>query len=312
MFAGEGDPFRTNRRFHCCRPTPRRPAVDGVRLGHPLRSRPDERPGRLRQGRHLSGVSVDDLNDMKLPQDDGFDLDRPGPLIGVDDDHPVPAPTILAFWPSTRSSTRRRSAFVPGRVGPADAEAEEIRVRDAGRTSAARCRPTSSKEDQGRTPASSPPSSACGDDGRHPAVVHRKGVRNSIRCRSPAITSPRPGRTRSASPLSRSPTVSPTSSTYLGRGMDIDDFAPNLSFFFSNGMDPSTPVIGRVARRIWAGDEGKYGQRRSWKLKYHVQTSGRFAARPGDGVQRHPHHAAGAHRITTTQQPPTPTFLTRP
>jgi methylmalonyl-CoA mutase len=64
---------------------------------------------------------------------------------------------------------------------------------------------------------------------------------------------------------------------YLARGMDINDFAPNLSFFFSNGMDPEYSVIGRVARRIWAvAMRDKYGaNERSQKLKYHVQTSGR-------------------------------------
>jgi len=65
--------------------------------------------------------------------------------------------------------------------------------------------------------------------------------------------------------------------TYLARGMDIDDFAPNLSFFFSNGMDPEYTVIGRVARRIWArAMRERYGaSSRSQMLKYHVQTSGR-------------------------------------
>lgn len=64
---------------------------------------------------------------------------------------------------------------------------------------------------------------------------------------------------------------------YLSRGMAIDDFAPNLSFFFSNGMDPEYSVIGRVARRIWAkAIKHKYnGNSRSQKLKYHIQTSGR-------------------------------------
>ncbi|MFP3470978.1 methylmalonyl-CoA mutase family protein, partial [Micrococcus sp. SIMBA_144] len=64
---------------------------------------------------------------------------------------------------------------------------------------------------------------------------------------------------------------------YLSRGMDIDKFAPNLSFFFSNGLDPEYTVIGRVARRIWATVmREKYGANaRSQKLKYHVQTSGR-------------------------------------
>jgi methylmalonyl-CoA mutase len=64
---------------------------------------------------------------------------------------------------------------------------------------------------------------------------------------------------------------------YLSRGMNIDDFAPNLSFFFSNGLDPEYTVIGRVARRIWAAVmKNKYnGNERSQKLKYHIQTSGR-------------------------------------
>ena len=64
---------------------------------------------------------------------------------------------------------------------------------------------------------------------------------------------------------------------YLSRGMDIDDFAPNLSFFFSNGMDPEYSVIGRVARRVWSiAMREKYGaNERSQKLKYHIQTSGR-------------------------------------
>ena len=64
---------------------------------------------------------------------------------------------------------------------------------------------------------------------------------------------------------------------YLARGMDIDEFAPNLSFFFSNGLDPEYTVIGRVARRIWAvAMAHRYGANsRSQKLKYHVQTSGR-------------------------------------
>src|SRR5206468_8594764 len=64
---------------------------------------------------------------------------------------------------------------------------------------------------------------------------------------------------------------------YLARGMRIDEFAPNLSFFFSNGMDAEYTVLGRVARRIWAvAMRERYGAgERSQKLKYHVQTSGR-------------------------------------
>ena len=66
--------------------------------------------------------------------------------------------------------------------------------------------------------------------------------------------------------------------------MHVDDFAPNLSFFFSNGMDPEYTVLGRVARRIWAvAMRDRYGaNERSQKLKYHVQTSRPLAARAGD------------------------------
>ena len=97
--------------------------------------------------------------------------------------------------------------------------------------------------------------------------------------------------------------------------MDIDDFAPNLSFFFSNGMDPEYTVIGRVARRIWAvAMRDRYGaNERSQKLKYHVQTSGRSLHAQEMAVQRHPHHAAGALRAsTTTPTACTPTPTTRP
>jgi methylmalonyl-CoA mutase cobalamin-binding domain/chain len=93
---------------------------------------------------------------------------------------------------------------------------------------------------------------------------------------------------------------------YLARGMHIDDFAPNLSFFFSNGMDPEYTVMGRVARRIWAvAMKEKYGaNERSQKLKYHIQTSGRSLHAQEIAVQRHPHHAASADRhLRQLQQP---------
>jgi hypothetical protein len=83
---------------------------------------------------------------------------------------------------------------------------------------------------------------------------------------------------------------------YLARGMHIDDFAPNLSFFFSYGMDPEYTVIGRVARRIWAvAMKKRYGaNERSPEAQVPFADVGPFAARAGDLVQRHPHHAAGA------------------
>ena len=93
---------------------------------------------------------------------------------------------------------------------------------------------------------------------------------------------------------------------YLARGMAVDDFAPNLSFFFSNGMDPEYTVIGRVARRIWAiAMRDRYGaDERSQRAQVPRPDLGTLAARPGDGIQRHPHHAAGPLRhLRQCQQP---------
>ena len=94
--------------------------------------------------------------------------------------------------------------------------------------------------------------------------------------------------------------------SYLARGMNIDDFAPNLSFFFSNGMDPEYTVIGRVARRIWAvAMRDRYGANDAVAEAQVPRADLRpVAARPGDGLQRHPHHAAGALRdLRQLQQP---------
>ncbi len=93
---------------------------------------------------------------------------------------------------------------------------------------------------------------------------------------------------------------------YLARGMKIDDFAPNLSFFFSNGMDPEYTVIGRVARRIWArAMRERYGADRAQPDDEVPHPDQRpLAARAGDPVQRHPHHAAGAVRAVRQLQQP--------
>ena len=89
---------------------------------------------------------------------------------------------------------------------------------------------------------------------------------------------------------------------YLARGMAVDDFAPNFSFFFSNGLDAEYSVIGRVARRIWAiAMRERYGASRAQpEAQVPRADLGPLAARAGDGVQRHPHHAAGAARARRT------------
>ena len=94
--------------------------------------------------------------------------------------------------------------------------------------------------------------------------------------------------------------------SYLARGMDIDDFAPNLSFFFSNGMDAEYTVIGRVARRIWAVAHARALRRQRAQPEAQVPRADLrpVAARPGDGLQRHPHHAAGALRALRQRELP--------
>ena len=101
---------------------------------------------------------------------------------------------------------------------------------------------------------------------------------------------------------------------YLARGMKIDDFAPNLSFFFSNGMDPEYTVIGRVARRIWAvAMRDRYGaNERSQKLKYHVQTSGRSLHAQEMASTTSAPRCRRCARSTTTATACTPTPTTRP
>ena len=93
---------------------------------------------------------------------------------------------------------------------------------------------------------------------------------------------------------------------YLARGMKIDDFAPNLSFFFSNGMDPEYAVIGRVARRIWARAMRDLYTARAAQPDAEVPHPdvGPHAARARDPVQRHPHDAAGAVRAVRQLQQP--------
>jgi methylmalonyl-CoA mutase len=94
--------------------------------------------------------------------------------------------------------------------------------------------------------------------------------------------------------------------SYLARGMHIDDFAPNLSFFFSNGMDPEYTVIGRVARRIWAiaMKERYAANRTSAEAQVPRSDIGTVAARPGDVLQRHPDDSAGAVRHLRQRQQP--------
>lgn len=273
MFAGEGDPFRTNRRFKLLsegQPATRlSTAFDSVTL---YGRDPDERPdvyGKV----GTSGVSIATLDDMKALYD-GFDLSSPTTSVSMTINGP--APTILAFFLNTAiDQGLDRFREEEGRE-PTGAEAAEIRARVLS-TVRGTVQADILKEDQGQNTCifSTEFSLRMMGDIQEWFIANR--VRNFYSVSISGYHIAEAG----ANPISQLAFTLANGFTYvesyLARGMDVDDFAPNLSFFFSNGMDPEYSVLGRVARRIWAvAMRDRYGaNERSQKLKYHVQTSGR-------------------------------------
>jgi len=273
MFAGEGDPFRTNRRFHLLsegQPATRlSTAFDSVTLyGFDPALRPDIY-GKVGN----SGVSIATLDDMKVLYG-GFDLCDPSTSVSMTINGP--APTILAMFLNT-AIDQRIDAFADehGRP-PTDREAADIRAYVL-RTVRGTVQADILKEDQGQNTCIFSTDFSLGvmADIAEWFVEHE--VRNFYSVSISGYHIAEAG----ANPISQLAFTLANGFTYVeayrARGMDIDDFAPNLSFFFSNGMDPEYTVLGRVARRIWAvAMRDRYGaNERSQKLKYHVQTSGR-------------------------------------
>ena len=273
MFAGEGDAFRTNRRFKLLSegmPAKRlSTAFDSVTLyGH----EPDERPdiyGKVGN----SGVSIATLEDMKVLYD-GFDLCNPSTSVSMTINGP--APTLLAMFMNTAIDQNLEKFRTDNGRDPTETEAAKIRawvlenVRGTVQADIL-------KEDQGQNTclfSTEFSLKLMGDIAEY--FVHHQ-VRNFYSVSISGYHIAEAG----ANPISQLAFTLSNGFTYveayLARGMHIDDFAPNLSFFFSNGMDPEYTVLGRVARRIWAVTmKEKYGaNERSQKLKYHVQTSGR-------------------------------------
>jgi methylmalonyl-CoA mutase len=273
MFAGEGDPARTNLRFKKLSEHSRAKrlstAFDSVTL---YGQDPDPRPdiyGKIGN----SGVSIATLADMQALYE-GFDLCDP--LTSVSMTINGPAPTILAMFLNT-AIDQQLARF----------EREHGRGPDAGERAAVRARALATvrgtvqadilKEDQGQNTCifSTEFSLKLMGDVAQYFVEH--DIRNFYAVSISGYHIAEAG----ANPLSQLAFTLANGFTYveawLARGMAIDDFAPNLSFFFSNGMDPEYSVIGRVARRIWAvAMRDRYGaSERSQKLKYHAQTSGR-------------------------------------
>jgi len=273
MFAGEGDPFRTNRRFKLLSEgTPAKrlsTAFDSVTLyGNDPAVRPDIY-GKVGN----SGVSIATLDDMKVLYS-GFDLTAPNTSVSMTINGP--APTILAMFMNTAIDQNLDKFRADNGRDPTDDEVAKIRAWVL-----ANVRGTVQadilKEDQGQNTCifSTEFSLKVMGDIQEYFVHH--DVRNFYSVSISGYHIAEAG----ANPISQLAFTLSNGFTfveaYLARGMHIDDFAPNLSFFFSNGMDPEYTVLGRVARRIWAvAMREKYGaNERSQKLKYHCQTSGR-------------------------------------
>ena len=273
MFAGEGDPFRTNRRFKLVsqgsQATRLSTAFDSVTLyGRDPGESPDVY-GKV----GTSGVSIATFEDMQALYD-GFDLASPTTLVSMTINGP--APTILAFFLNTAIDQAIATFRCEEGREPTEAEANAVRARVLS-TVRGTVQADILKEDQGQNTCifSTEFSLRMMADIQEWFIAH--GVRNFYSVSISGYHIAEAG----ANPISQLAFTLANGFTYveayLARGMKIDDFAPNLSFFFSNGMDPEYTVIGRVARRIWAvAMRDRYGaNERSQKLKYHIQTSGR-------------------------------------
>ncbi|TAM09578.1 MAG: methylmalonyl-CoA mutase [Nevskiaceae bacterium] len=273
MFAGEGDAARTNRRFkklsEGMQAKRLSTAFDSVTLyGWDPAERPDIY-GKVGN----SGVSICTLDDMKVLYG-GFDLCAPNTSVSMTINGP--APTILAMFMNTAIDQQLdKFKAENGRAANAE-EAAKIRAH-ALSVVRGTVQADILKEDQGQNTcifSTEFSLRAMGD-------IQEYFVQHSVRNFYSVSISGYHIAEAGANPISQLAFTLANGFTfveaYLARGMKIDDFAPNLSFFFSNGMDPEYSVIGRVARRIWAvAMRDKYGaNERSQKLKYHVQTSGR-------------------------------------
>lgn len=273
QFAGEGSPEKTNRRFHYLSKDD-----DAKRLSTAFDSvtlygeDPDYRPdifGKIGE----SGVNVCTLDDMQKLYD-GFDLCHPSTSVSMTINGP--APIILAMFLNTAIEQQlvKKSEQLSR---PLTAEEQEEVRNYTLQTVRGTVQADILKEDQGQNTCIFSTEFAL----RMMGDIQEYFIQNRVRNYYSVSISGYHIAEAGANPISQLAFTLSNGFTYveyyLSRGMHIDDFAPNLSFFFSNGLDPEYSVIGRVARRIWATVmKNKYGaNERSQKLKYHVQTSGR-------------------------------------
>lgn len=273
QFAGEGTPERTNRRFHyLCKDDPAKrlsTAFDSVTL---YGQDPDERPdiyGKIGE----SGVSVCTLDDMKRLYD-GFDLCDP--MTSVSMTINGPAPIILAMFFNT-AIDQQVEKFKKEHGREPNAEEYERIKEETLSVVRGTVQADILKEDQGQNTCIFSTEFALRMMGDIQQYFIDHNVRNYYSVSISGYHIAEAG----ANPITQLAFTLANGFTYVeyyrSRGMDINKFAPNLSFFFSNGLDPEYTVIGRVARRIWSiVMRDKYGaNERSQKLKYHIQTSGR-------------------------------------
>ncbi|MEW5570641.1 fused isobutyryl-CoA mutase/GTPase IcmF [Rossellomorea marisflavi] len=273
QFAGEGTPERTNRRFHYLSKDD-----DAKRLSTAFDSvtlygeDPDHRPdiyGKVGE----SGVSICTLEDMKKLYA-GFDLCAPSTSVSMTINGP--APIILAMYMNT--AIDQQIKIKEEELGRILTVEEYANVREE-TLSVVRGTVQADilKEDQGQNTCIFSTEFALRMMGDIQQYFIDHKVRNYYSVSISGYHIAEAG----ANPISQLAFTLANGFTYveyyLSRGMDINAFAPNLSFFFSNGLDPEYTVIGRVARRIWSTVmRDKYGaNERSQKLKYHIQTSGR-------------------------------------
>jgi methylmalonyl-CoA mutase len=273
QFAGEGTPERTNRRFHylCKDDDAKRlsTAFDSVTLYGEDPDYPPDVYGKVGE----SGVSICTVNDMqKLFA--GFDLCAPNTSVSITINGP--APMMLAFF--FNAATEQQLDLFREKNGREPSGAEYLEIRACTMQSVrGTVQADILKEDQGQNTCIFSTEFALKMMGDMQQYFIEQKVRNYYSVSISGYHIAEAG----ANPISQLAFTLSNGFTYveyyLSRGMHIDDFAANLSYFFSNGLDPEYTVIGRVARRIWAvAMREKYGANdRSQKLKYHIQTSGR-------------------------------------
>ncbi len=273
MFAGEGDPVRTNNRFKLLSAASEAKrlstAFDSVTLyGYDPDIRPDIY-GKV----GTSGVSVCTLEDVKTLYD-GFELCAPSTSVSMTINGP--APMILAMFLNTAIDQQVDKYRLEQGGEPAPETCQKIKAEVLSNVRGT-VQADILKEDQGQNTCIFSIEFALKMMGDIQQYFIDNHVRNFYSVSISGYHIAEAG----ANPITQLALTLANGFTYveyyLSRGMPIDAFAPNLSFFFSNGMDPEYTVIGRVARRIWAITmKNLYGGSvRSQMLKYHIQTSGR-------------------------------------